>query len=200
MTIHQHTGVYMTNKPRCGWVTADPIYIQYHDEEWGRPIYNDRLLFEFLILEGMQAGLSWLTVLKKRAHFRQVFDDFNPEKIAIYSEPKIHTLLQDSGIIRNQRKVRAAVKNAQAYLALREEQTLSDYLWAYVDGQPILNYWQSHDQVPATTPLSNELSKDLKKRRFSFVGPTICYAFMQAVGMVNNHLTTCFCHPGCASA
>lgn len=195
MAIHQHTGVYMTNKPRCGWVTADPIYIQYHDEEWGRPIHDDRLLFEFLILEGMQAGLSWLTVLKKRPHFREVFDHFDPEKMAGYSESKIQSLLQDPGIIRNRRKMQSVVQNAKAYLMLRESTTLSDYLWAYVDGKPILNQWRLSAEVPAVTPLSTQLSKDLKKKGFGFVGPTICYAFMQAVGMVNDHLTTCMCHP-----
>lgn len=184
----------MNNQPRCDWVTSDPLYIQYHDEEWGRPIYDDRLLFEFLILEGMQAGLSWLTVLKKRQHFRDVFDQFDPEKIASYSEAKIQTLLQDPGIIRNQRKVRSVVQNAKAYLALRESHSFSDFLWAYVDNKPILNQWQLQADVPASTSLSCQLSKDFKKMGFNFVGPTICYAFMQAVGLVNDHLMTCFCH------
>lgn len=185
----------MGGKSRCAWVTSDPEYIRYHDQEWGRPIRDDRLLFEFLVLEGMQAGLSWLTVLKKRPHFREVFDHFDPEKIAAYSEIKIQSLLLDPGIIRNQRKVRSVIQNAQAYLALREKQTLSDYLWAYVDGKPILNQWRLPAEVPAATPLSTQLSTDLKQKGFSFVGPTICYALMQAVGMVNDHLTTCFCYP-----
>jgi DNA-3-methyladenine glycosylase I len=181
-------------KTRCAWVTEDPLYIDYHDKEWGRPIYDDRLLFEFLILEGAQAGLSWLTVLKKRENYRCAFNQFDPEKIAKYSDRKIQSLLHDSGIIRNRLKINAAVTNAKAYLSLRDELgDFSDYLWQFVDGQPLRNHWQSIKEVPATTVISDVLSKDLKRRGFKFVGSTICYAFMQAVGMVNDHTSDCFC-------
>ncbi len=183
----------MKNKSRCAWVGDNPIYIDYHDNEWGVPVYDDRLLFEFLILEGAQAGLSWITVLKKREHYRQVFDNFEPEKIARYSDKKIETLLQDPGIIRNRLKVNAAVVNAKAYLKLLKEfDSFSDYLWGFVDGEPIKNHWKTAAAVPATTPLSDKLSKDLKRRGFKFVGGTICYAFMQAVGMVDDHTQDCF--------
>ncbi len=178
---------------RCAWVTKDPIYIDYHDQEWGVPVFDDRLLFEFLILEGAQAGLSWLTVLKKREHYRRVFDHFVPEKIVHYSKKKIEQLLSDPGIIRNRLKVNATVTNAEAYLRVLEaESTFSDYLWQFVDGAPIQNRWKRTEEVPASTPLSDALSEDLKRRGFSFVGSTICYAFMQAVGMVNDHTTNCF--------
>jgi len=181
-------------KTRCAWVTEDPLYIAYHDKEWGRPIYDDRLLFEFLILEGAQAGLSWLTVLKKRENYRRAFDQFDQEKIANYPDKKIQSLLQDSGIIRNRLKINAAVINAKAYLSLRDEVgNFSDYLWQFVDGQPLRNHWQSIKEIPVTTPISDALSKDLKRRGFKFVGSTICYAFMQAVGMVNDHTVDCFC-------
>lgn len=177
---------------RCAWVTDDPLYIDYHDHEWGRPVHDERLLFEFLILEGAQAGLSWFTVLKKRAHYRKVFDHFDAVKIARYTPKKIECLLQDPGIIRNRLKVHAAIQNAKAYLKMCEMGfTLHDYMWAYVDGKPIVNRWKKSSQVPVTTGISDAMARDLKKRGFTFVGSTICYAYMQAVGLVDDHLETC---------
>lgn len=185
----------MTQKPRCAWVTEDPLYIEYHDKEWGVPLYDDQQLFEFLILEGAQAGLSWITVLKKRDNYRKAFANFNPEKIARFTDKKIETLLQNPGIIRNHLKVNAARTNAQCYLTLQNEGvTFSDYLWNFVDGKPIHNHWKTLTQVPSNTSISDAMSKDLKKRGFKFVGSTICYAFMQATGMVNDHTTDCFCY------
>jgi DNA-3-methyladenine glycosylase I len=179
---------------RCAWVSDDQVYIKYHDKEWGVPVYNDRLLFEFLILEGAQAGLSWITILKRRQHYRACFDQFNAKKIADYDARKVKSLLANEGIIRNRLKVHAAVTNAQAYLAIKKEfGSFSDYIWQFVDGKPIQNRWKS-GQVPAKTEISDRMSKDLKKRGFKFVGSTICYAFMQAVGMVNDHTTECFRH------
>ena len=180
---------------RCGWVTAEPLYLDYHDHEWGKPIYDDHKLFEFLILEGAQAGLNWLTVLKKRAHYQKVFLQFDPEKIAAFTEVDVAQLMLDPGIIRNRLKINAAIQNAQAYLKMLPEiGSFSDYLWQWVGGQPIKNTWQTLQEVPASTPLSEQLSKDLKRRGFKFVGSTICYAYMQAVGLVDDHITTCFCH------
>ncbi len=182
-------------KPRCHWVTSDPCYVAYHDKEWGVPIYNDRKLFEFLILEGMQAGLSWLTILKRRQSYRHAFDRFNPKKIIHYDAAKIADLMADPGIIRNRLKIQAIIHNAHAYLALQQELgSFSDYLWHFVDGKPLQNHWQRSTAVPSKTALSDALSKDLKQRGFSFVGSTICYALMQAVGMVNDHTTDCFRH------
>lgn len=178
---------------RCEWCTDDPIYIAYHDNEWGVPIYDDRLLFEFLILEGAQAGLSWITILKKRENYRACFDNFAAEKIARYPARKIESLLKNPGIVRNRLKIEAAVTNARAYLEVIEEwENFSDFIWHYVEGNPIVNRWRSIKQVPTSTPISDAMSKDLKKRGFKFVGSTICYAFMQAVGMVNDHTLTCF--------
>jgi DNA-3-methyladenine glycosylase I len=180
---------------RCAWVTQDPLDIDYHDQEWGVPIYHSRQLFEFLILEGAQAGLSWLTVLKKRNHYRTCFDGFNPEKIANYDAAKIKKLLHDPGIIRNRLKIEATITNAQAYLNLLEQGIdFSEYLWDFVDGKPIKNHWKTIRSVPAQTSISDQMSKSLKKRGFKFVGSTICYAFMQAVGMVNDHTVDCFCY------
>lgn len=180
-------------KQRCGWVTSDPIYLDYHDQEWGQPVYDDRKLFEFLILEGVQAGLSWITVLKKREHYRKVFAEFDPVKIARFSDKKIEELLRDPGIIRNRLKVNAAVQNAKSYLKVCDEYgNFSDYIWQFVGGKPIKNHWQSLDEIPVSTDISNAMAKDLKKRGFKFVGSTICYAYMQAMGMVNDHLTSCF--------
>jgi len=180
-------------KTRCEWVSDDPIYIHYHDKEWGVPIYDERLLFEFLILEGAQAGLNWLTILKRRDHYRQCFNHFEAEKIADYDTKKYQKLLTNPGIIRNRLKIQSVITNAQAYLIIKQEfSSFSDYMWQFVDGQPIQNQWKNHKQVPANTSLSDKMSKDLKKRGFKFVGSTICYAFMQAVGMVNDHLTDCF--------
>lgn len=183
---------------RCDWCSDDPIYQQYHDEEWGVPEYDNQRLFEMLCLEGAQAGLSWITVLKKRPHYRQVFDGFDAAKIAKYDQHKIDALLSDAGIIRNKLKVNAFISNAKCFL---EIQTLakdsgagdfSEYLWSFVGGEPRINHWQDLSQIPVTTDQSDAMSKDLKKRGFKFVGSTICYAFMQAVGMVNDHVTTCF--------
>lgn len=189
----------MHTKTRCAWVSDDPLYIDYHDHEWGVPIFDDKLLFEFLILEGVQAGLSWITVLKKRENYRKLFDHFDPHKIANYNLKKIETLLKNPGIIRNRLKIAAAITNAKAYLQLLEEwDSFSQYIWHFVEGKPIQNNWEHFKKVPATTAISDHLSKDLKKRGFKFVGSTICYAFMQAVGMVNDHTVDCFCFHACA--
>ena len=177
---------------RCWWCGDDPLYQSYHDNEWGVPVHDERDLFEFLCLEGAQAGLSWITILRKREHYRLVFDQFDAEKIARYDDAKIAALLGDAGIVRNRLKVNGFVKNARAYLALREQGlSLDNYLWSFVDGRTIQNNWQSPDQVPTNTPVSDVMSKDLKKRGFTFVGSTICYAFMQAAGLVNDHLSNC---------
>ena len=181
-------------KKRCAWVTADPVYEDYHDNEWGVPIYDDQALFEFLILEGMQAGLSWLTILKRRENYRRAFDDFDPKKIVKYGVKKIEKLLQDPGIIRNKLKVASIITNAEAYLEFTREKSFTDYLWEFVDGKPLCNHYETIEEVPARTEISDRLSKDLKKKGFKFVGSTICYAFMQAVGMVNDHTMDCFCH------
>lgn len=181
------------NKKRCVWVKEDPIYIDYHDLEWGKPIYDDRLLFEFLILEGMQAGLSWLTILKKRNHFRACFDKFDAKKIAKYNQHKVNALLANANIIRNKLKIQSAITNARTLLEVKREWgSFSDYIWHFVDDKPIQNHWKNQKNVPDHTILSDRMSKDLKKRGFKFVGSTICYAYMQAVGMVNDHITDCF--------
>jgi DNA-3-methyladenine glycosylase I len=185
-------------KLRCGWADGDPMYEKYHDEEWAVPLYDDTLLFEFLLLEGFQAGLSWITVLKKRDHYRRVMDAFNPEKIARYDEAKIQVLLTDKGIIRNQSKIRGAVSNARCFLSLQDEgRCFSDYVWSFVDGKVIEHQFTSLNQVPSSDARSIQMSKQLKKDGFTFVGPTICYAFMQATGMVNDHLVSCFRHQEC---
>ncbi|OJF97090.1 DNA-3-methyladenine glycosylase I [Alkalibacterium sp. 20] len=182
-------------RKRCGWVTEDPVYIHYHDKEWGRPLYDDQKLFELLCLEGAQAGLSWLTVLKKREGYREAFDQFNPELISQYSDDKIQTLLKNEKIIRNKLKVRSVVTNAQAFLKIVEgDQSFSDYLWGFVAREPIQNSWDRLEDVPSQTERSQLMSKQLKKAGFKFVGPTICYAFMQSSGMVNDHVTDCFCY------
>ena len=181
------------NITRCPWHTNDPLYIRYHDKEWGVPVYDDQLLLAKLILDGAQAGLSWITILKKRENYWAAFDSFDPEKMALYDETKIAELMGNAGIVRNRLKINSAIKNAQAYLRLREELgSFSDYLWGFVGGKPIINALQSEADYVATSPESIAMSKDLKKRGFNFVGPTICYAFMQAVGMVNDHLVSCF--------
>jgi DNA-3-methyladenine glycosylase I len=180
---------------RCWWCGDDELYRQYHDLEWGVPVHDERELFEFLCLEGAQAGLSWITILRKREHYRLVFDNFDADKIARYTDDKIAALLQDPGIVRNRLKVNGFVRNARACLALRDQgKTLNDYLWGFVDGQPLQNERKSMGDVPATTPISDAMAKDLKKRGFTFVGSTICYAFMQAAGLVNDHLAECFRH------
>jgi len=178
---------------RCAWAGNDPLYRDYHDREWGTPVHDDRLLFEFLILEGAQAGLSWITVLRKREAYRRAFEGFDPEKVAGFDAPKTEELLLDPGIIRNRLKIEAAVTNARAFLAVQEEfGTFDAYLWSYVDGAPLRNSWAAPGEVPATSRESDALSRDLKRRGFRFVGSTICYAFMQAVGMVNDHTVDCF--------
>ncbi len=178
---------------RCGWATGDPLYLAYHDEEWGVPVHDDRRLFEMLILEGAQAGLSWLTILKRREGYRRAFHGFDPEKIAHYGEKDVARLLTDSGIIRNRAKVEATIKNAQAYLDLIEKTgSLDAFLWSLVGGKPRINHWKTLKEIPPETPESKAMSKELKRRGFGFVGSTICYAFMQAVGMVDDHVLTCF--------
>ncbi len=186
---------------RCGWCETggkngpDPSYLAYHDQEWGVPLHDDRRLFEFLLLEGAQAGLSWITILKRRENYRRAFEDFNPQRIARYTEADRARLLQDPGIIRNRLKIEAASLNARCFLDVQEAfGSFDHYLWRFVDGQPIQNHWPTLAHVPASTPLSEKLSKDLHTRGFRFVGPTICYATMQAVGMVNDHITDCFRH------
>lgn len=180
---------------RCQWVSDDPIYINYHDKEWGVPVYSDKKLFEMMILEGAQAGLSWITILKKRSHYRKVFDGFDARKIAGYKQKKIDSLLQDPGIVRNKLKIESTISNAKLYLELKEKQgRFSDFLWQFVDGEPIQNKWRSLKQVPVSTEASDAMSKELKRLGFKFIGTTICYAFMQSVGMVNDHTTDCFCH------
>ena len=180
-------------KNSCSWCGDDPLYRSYHDEEWGVPVHDDRLLFEFLILEGAQAGLSWITILKKRENYRKAFQNFDCEVIARYTEDDIKRLLADAGIVRNRLKINAAVKNARAVLKIKEEfGSLDAYLWRFVEGRPIQNTISSMAEMPVTTEISDALSRDLKKRGLSFIGSTICYAFMQAVGMVNDHITGCF--------
>ena len=182
---------------RCGWVNLhEPLYVAYHDHEWGLPCHDEHKLFEMLCLEGAQAGLSWITILKKRENYRAAFDDFDPEQIARYDEEKVAALLNNPGIVRNRLKVRAFIRNAQAFLRIQAEHGSFDaYIWRFVDGQPLINHRQSLRDIPAQTAEAEAMSKELKKRGFTFVGPTICYAFMQAVGMVNDHTIDCFCHP-----
>jgi len=185
----------MTKNKRCSWADNNPIYEDYHDKEWGRPLHDDRLLFEFLILEGAQAGLSWITILKKRANYRKAFDNFNVKKIAKYDKQKVKALLNNEGIVRNKLKIAATIKNAQHFMGIQKEfGSFDQYIWSYVNHKPIINKFKSINEIPAMTGLSDKISKDLKKRGFSFVGSTIVYAFMQAVGMVNDHLTDCFCY------
>lgn len=181
------------DKHRCGWCKGDALYEKYHDEEWGVPIKDDDLLFEFLILETFQAGLSWITILRKRENFRKALDHFDYKKIAKYGEPKIESLLQDPGIIRNKLKIRATVSNAQEFINLQKEfGSFSKYIWGFIDGQPIKNQNKDYRNAPPNTPLSDTISKDLKKRGFKFVGSTVIYAHMQATGMVNDHEINCF--------
>lgn len=182
-----------SDKKRCQWVSDDPLYVDYHDNEWGKPVYDDLKLFEFLVLEGMQAGLSWITILKKRDNYRKAFDNFDPNKIARYTPAKIEKLLQDPGIIRNRLKVNSIIQNAKAYLDVQKtESSFSDFLWQFVDGQPIKNQWKRHADIPTTSVEAQNMANILKKRGFKFVGETICYAFMQAVGMVDDHIEECF--------
>ncbi len=178
---------------RCEWSESDPIYIKYHDEEWGVPLHGDVRLLEFLILDGMQAGLSWLTVLKKRENYRKAFDGFDPIKMSKYGNEKIESLMQNSGIIRNRLKINAAINNAKAFMRVKGEfGSFDDYIWSFVGGKPIINKWSMLNRIPANSAESDKMSKDLQSRGFSFAGSTICYAFMQAAGMVNDHMTYCF--------
>jgi DNA-3-methyladenine glycosylase I len=178
---------------RCSWAGTDPLYIRYHDTEWAVPVHDDRKWFEFLILEGAQAGLSWLTILRKRSDYRRAFDNFNPVKIASYSNARVESLMSDSGIIRNKLKIEAAIINASSFLKIQQEfGKFDNYIWRFVDGRPLKNRWKSVADIPAKTRLSEAMSKELKGRGFKFVGPTICYAFMQATGLVNDHVTGCF--------
>ena len=183
----------MNDKIRCQWCVGDKLYQEYHDKEWGKPIYDDAILFEFIILESFQAGLSWITILKKRENFRNAFDNFNYKKIANYDEKKIAELMQNAGIIRSELKIKSAISNAKAFLKIQQEfGSFSKYIWNFTNGKPIVNHPKTVIDVPATTILSEAISKDLKKRGFKFVGPTIIYAYMQAVGIVNDHVADCF--------
>ena len=188
----------MKMETRCEWCLGSEIYTKYHDEEWGFPVYDDRKIFEFLILESAQAGLSWITILKRREGYRNAFAGFDPEKVARFNDQKIEELMQDTAIIRNRRKIEAAVRNAKAFLNVQKEfGSFSAYIWNFVDGKPIVNQFKTLKEIPAKTQLSEEISKDLKKRGFVFLGPTIVYAHMQATGMVNDHITSCFRHSQC---
>src|SRR5690606_4454409 len=179
---------------RCDWVSTDELYINYHDNEWGKPVYDDATIFEFLVLESFQAGLSWITILKKREHFRDAFDQFDYKKIAYYSEEKVDALMQNAGIVRNRLKILATINNAQRFLEVQKEfGTFSAYIWSFVGGKPLVNSFKSIKEVPATTEISDVLSKDLKKRGFKFLGSTVVYAHMQATGMVNDHIVDCIC-------
>jgi DNA-3-methyladenine glycosylase I len=191
--MYDMKGMRMDDLIRCDWAGSDPLYVAYHDQEWGVPVHDDRALFEFLILEGAQAGLSWITILRKRENYRAAYDNFDPAKVARYGPAKVAELLTNPGIVRNRLKVAASIGNAQAFLALQEEFGSFDaYIWRFVDGRPRVNAWRTLAELPATSPESDALSKDLKQRGFRFVGSTICYAHMQATGMVNDHLVSCF--------
>ena len=183
-------------KQRCEWSQKSEIYSQYHDEEWGKPLHDDQKLFEFLILEGMQAGLSWITILKKREDFREAYDNFDVQKVATFDQLKVEELMQNSGIIRNRSKIEASINNAKRFLEIVNEfGSFDSYIWKFVDYKPLVNRWTKLSEIPARTELSDLISNDLKKRGFKFVGSTIVYSHMQATGMVNDHLVSCFCHP-----
>jgi len=185
--------MYKMTDRRCAWVTDDPIYIAYHDEEWGRPVHDDQKLFEMLTLEGAQAGLSWITILKRREDYRQAFDGFAPEIVSEYDKYKVAELMNNNGIIRNRRKIESTVTNARAFLNIQKEfGSFDTYIWQFVGKTPVVNHYKHHRDVPASTKVSEQMSKDLKKRGFKFVGPVICYSFMQAVGMVNDHTQDCY--------
>lgn len=182
-----------SDKKRCSWCGTDPLYVEYHDTEWGVPVYDDSVFYEFLLLESFQAGLSWITILRKRENFRTAFDQFDYRKIAEYEDKKLESLRNNPGIIRNKLKIKAAVSNAQAFLKIQEEfGSFSKYIWNFVDGKPIVNQWKTHDEIPAHTDLSDAVSKDLKKRGFKFVGSTIIYSFLQATGLIQDHVQSCF--------
>jgi DNA-3-methyladenine glycosylase I len=191
----------MSEPVRCPWPGSDPLYLEYHDREWGTPVHDDRRLFEMLVLEGAQAGLSWITILRKRERYREVFDRFDARRVARFTPSRLARLLADPGIVRNRQKIESAVKNARRTLeVVREFGSLDAYLWRFVDGRPIVNARAAMKDVPARTPESEAMSRDLASRGFRFVGPTICYAFMQATGMVNDHLVSCFRHAACGAA
>jgi len=191
-SIYSPTQVNPVALARCDWAGTDPLYVAYHDREWGVPVHDDRILFEFLVLEGAQAGLSWITILRKRDNYRRAFAGFDPGKVARFNKRQINALLKDPGIVRNRLKVESTIDNAKRFLSIQEEfGSFDQFVWGFVDGRPVQNKWRRMRQVPASTPLSDALSKDLKERGFRFVGSTICYAFMQAVGMVNDHLVSC---------
>lgn len=195
MSDRAETALQPSEGDRCSWCGADPLYVRYHDEEWGVPVREDRTLFEFLVLEGAQAGLSWITILKRREGYRNAFEGFDVEKVVRYGDSDVERLLGDPGIIRNRAKVRSAIQNAGAFIKVREEfGSFSEYIWRFVDGKPIQNNLRAMADIPARTELSDAISKDLKKRGFSFVGSTIVYAHMQATGMVNDHVRSCFRH------
>lgn len=183
------------NTIRCNWVTTDELYIKYHDEEWGKPVYDDETIFEFLVLEAFQAGLSWLTILRKRENFREALDGFEYKKIAHYSDTKIEELMQNAGIVRNRLKILATINNAQRFMEIQQEfGSFSKYIWNFVNGKPMVNTFKTIQEVPATTDISDALAKDLKKRGFKFLGSTVMYAHMQATGMVNDHIVSCVCY------
>ncbi len=187
----------MDNKPRCGWCGTDPLYVKYHDEEWGREVTDDHKMFEFLVLESAQAGLSWITILRKRENYRKAFADFDAQAVAGFTDEDVERLLQDPGIIRNRLKIKATISNAVHFLEVqREFGSFCNYLKSFLpEGKPIINQWETMAEAPAATPVSDRISKDMKKRGFKFFGTTICYAHLQAVGYVNDHVTDCFCHP-----
>lgn len=194
------TGVKQPGETRCQWSAGDPLYESYHDEEWGVPCYDDDKLFEFLVLESAQAGLSWITILRKRENYRRAFANFDAGKVARFNRRSIERLMTDPGIVRNRLKIEAAISNARLFLELQASHgSFANYLWAFIDGQPLQNRWRAMAQVPATTPESDAISKDMKKKGFRFFGSTICYAHMQAMGMVNDHTTDCFRHKECAT-
>ncbi|SES31223.1 DNA-3-methyladenine glycosylase I [Psychrobacillus sp. OK032] len=182
---------------RCAWIAAkEPLYVEYHDKEWGVPVFDDRLLFEMLCLEGAQAGLSWWTILQKRENYRKAFDNFEAEKIVLYTDEKMQSLREEAGIVRNKLKIQSVVTNAKAFLNIQKEHgTFSNYIWSFVESEPIVNHWKTVKEVPVSSEISDYMSKRLKKDGFKFVGGTICYSYMQAVGMVNDHTLDCFCHP-----
>jgi DNA-3-methyladenine glycosylase I len=186
----------MSELPRCPWCGSDPLYVAYHDQEWGVPVHDDRRLFEFLVLEGAQAGLAWITILRKREGYRHAFEGFDPSRVAAFTDADLVRLLADPGIVRNRAKLASAIANARAFLAVQEQfGSFARFMWDFVDGRPLVNHWTRLEDVPARTELSDRLSKALKQRGFNFVGSTICYAHMQAVGMVNDHLVSCHRHP-----
>ncbi|MFX3617239.1 MAG: DNA-3-methyladenine glycosylase I [Sporolactobacillus sp.] len=193
------SGAQGDGRERCAWPTSDPLYLAYHDQEWGRPLHDPQKLFELLCLEGMQAGLSWITVLKRRENYRRDFNGFDPREIADFTPEKVNELMEDRGIIRNRRKIEAIINNARCLLVIAEERSFSDYLWSFTGGRTIQHHYTELSEIPASTEESRKMSKDLKKRGFKFVGETICYAFMQSAGMVNDHQTRCFCYQQIAS-